>query len=105
MRVIEFVAELHGNKETSLNGRRIDDAEEHIDERAIFNQMSLDHQWKLLSHLRKLLNRMEHTYQKSRVKNGEVSIDDYDTFLRASRTQSGMTGVRGTPLASLEQPI
>jgi hypothetical protein len=101
MRVVEFVVELTGSNETLLNGRRVDDSQGGIEERVILNKMHLEHQWQVLSELRKLLNRFEHTYQKARVKAGELSMDDYDTLRRASRNVSGARGIPGTDLKRL----
>lgn len=99
MVIISFTAELLGNKEVTLNGVHLDRGEPFIEEKVIFNQLTLNQQWQLLSMARKLLNQMESTYQKSRVKAGELTHDDYD--LTQARIRSGARGVPGTNLPPL----
>lgn len=99
MIIISFTAELLGNKEVTLNGVHIDRGEPFIEEKVIFNQLTLNQQWQLLAMVQKMLNQLESTYQKSRVKAGELTHDDYD--LTRARIRSGAKGVPGTNLPSL----
>jgi len=101
MKIIEFVAELHGNKEVSLNGEPLSTGEPHMEEKIVFNQLTLDQQWQLLAMMRKLLNKMEYTYQKGRVRAHEISMADFDSNSHRRKISSGAAGVSGTAIGKL----
>ena len=102
MKIIEFTAELHGNRDVTLNGRRVEDSEPLLEEKAIFKTLTLDQQWMLLCHVRKMLNKLDHTYHKSRVRAGELSMSELDSASRSRHNvSSGSLGVEGTSIRKL----
>ena len=73
-------------------------ADAHLDEKIIFDKLTLEQQWQLITATKKLAMRMEHVYRRSRVKAGEVKMEDYDTLQRSRRVTSGARGVPGTTI-------
>jgi hypothetical protein len=99
MRILNLTVELHGNKEVSLNGKPLIKGKVEIDEKVIFQQLNLDQQWFIICELKKTLNMLNSTYQRSRVKSGEISMDDYDQA--SLRIKSAGDGVAGTTIGKL----
>jgi len=99
MRLIDFVVELHGNGDASLNGRHaMDDSvvqDFHFDEKVFRRKVPPDQQWRILCELRKLLSRVEHAYDDGRTERNELSEGD------VKRLRSGAKGVPGTSLPDL----
>ena len=93
MKIIEFKAELHGNREVTINGRRLHDGGAMIDEQVIFNKLTTYQQWQILTELNKLQARLAHTYKRSRVKAGEITAEQ--------AVKSGAKGVKGAGLGRL----
>lgn len=98
MIVVQFTADLRGNKDVLLNGIDIRDPRSQgiIEEKIIEKNLTLDQQWALIMMLRKLSARLEHTYRSSRIRSGEVSTGKVIV--------SGLKGVPGTNLPNLSGP-
>lgn len=101
MIVMDFRVELHGNKEVSINGRRYENGEPMIDEKTIEKQVSPDQQRIIIAMLNKLLAKAQHTYMRSKVTAGEMSMNDYERMMSRTHGISGSGGVAGTTLGPL----
>jgi hypothetical protein len=100
MKILNLMVELHGNKEVSLNGSPLTKGKVDIDEKVIFQQLSLDQQWFIICEVKKTLNMLNNTYQRSRVKSGEVSMADYDQA--KLRIKSASDGIPGTTIGKIK---
>lgn len=96
MKLFEIVAEFHGNKEVTVNGRPLQglkDCDIPVEEKVIEKNVSLEQQWFLLCEVRKLIGRLEFTYHKSRLRAGGATDSRLIT--------SGAKGVGGTSIGKL----
>lgn len=100
MKIIDFVVELHGNKEVTINGRALQhkDAAMVVQEDIIFKQLQPEQQWIVICEVMKRLMQLQHCYQKSRVKAKEITMDDYD---KSRKITSGAKGIPGTGIGPL----
>ena len=95
MRIIRFEVELHGNRDISVNGRRLEDSRAigEIEEKVIEKNTTLDQQWQMITLLKRMTAQLEHVYRKSVVRQQGGP---------ATRTVfSGLAGVQGTNLPDL----
>ena len=93
MRLIEFMVELHGDRSVTINGRDSSRGEPAFEERVFFKQLELQQQWEVLCQTKKLLARINETYERSRVLHKEISEED----LKAARRQARKRAVRPLP--------
>lgn len=77
MIIIDFRAELHGNREVTLNGYPLTRGEGMIEEKVIEKTLTLDQQWELITMLRKLSAKAEHAYRCARIRAGEDTSDEF----------------------------
>lgn len=71
--ILRFNLELQGNGELTLNGIPLEKDGMQFDEKIFMKRPSLEHQWMTLCALKKLLNKMNFSYEKARVERGDVT--------------------------------
>lgn len=99
--LIKYDVTLDGVHDARINGFQILDqrAVMMIDEIAIINQLEPDQIWPILVEMRKSTARLFHTYQKARVKKGEIT--DIEAAKLMEGIKIGTEGVAGTKLGNL----
>jgi hypothetical protein len=65
--------ELQSNREMTINGTPLENDGVQFEEKIFQKQPSLEHQWMAICHLKKLLNRMNHAYERARLERGDIS--------------------------------
>lgn len=95
MKILEWVTELRG-VDVTLNGRDIlHGGSLTFEEEIFFKRLHPNQQWALLCEARKLLNRMEDSYERSQVARGEVTQTDYEALRR--RRAMGKPPIKKNP--------
>jgi len=95
MKILEWVTELHG-VDVTLNGRDVMHGGTLVfEEEIFFKRLHPNQQWALLCEARKLLNRMEDSYERSQVARGEVTQSDYEALRR--RRAMGKPSIKKNP--------
>lgn len=93
MRIINFQVDLTGVQEITLNGRRLDTCRAEIEEKVI-SKLGINQQYALVCETWKMLNILVDNYNKSRVRLGEISHDDYDkSKAKIISAGSGIPGI------------
>jgi len=84
MTIVEIKAELQGDREVTVNGQRLLGEQIHprVEEKIIFNQLTLQQVWELLAVLRKVDAMLVDTYHKMQVRDGETPVGDYERLKR-----------------------
>ena len=84
MTIVEIKAELHGDREVTVNGQRLlgGQINPKVEEKIIFNQLTLQQVWELLATLRKVDAMLVDTYHKMQVRDGETPMSDYERLKR-----------------------
>jgi hypothetical protein len=100
MILILFKAELHGNREVTVNGMPLERNSIIFEEKIIEKQLAPEQVWAMLCELKRTVSKLEHSYQAARSRNGEEKND----FDRMREIRSGAGGVPGTTLRPLILP-
>lgn len=98
MKILEWVTELHG-VDVTLNGRDIMNGGTVLfEEEIFFKKLHPNQQWALLCEARKLINRMEDSYETSQVARGEATQADYEVLRK--RRAMGRPPIRKNPFGA-----
>lgn len=78
MRILQLDIDLHGNRDITINGVRMENGHVLLDETVIRKQLTLDQQFFILCELKKTLSLVEHIYSATKVNRGEMTEKDFD---------------------------